>query len=104
VVELAHAGDVACHRMLMDRYWPRRDRPVTLDMPPLRTAGDILSVTTHLWRAIAEGRLTPDQGSALSLVAERSMYMISQSELLKRIEVLERERGRQDATESFEAR
>jgi hypothetical protein len=105
VLELAQAGDVSCLRMLMDRLWPpRRGHPVTLDMPPLKTSSDVLNAIPLLWSATAEGRLTPDEAGQLSLVAERLMQVINQSELLRRIEMLERERERQDATANFETR
>ncbi|HMF25004.1 MAG TPA: hypothetical protein VKG24_23175 [Pseudolabrys sp.] len=50
-----------------------------------------------LLNAITQGHLTPDEASALSLVAERSMAVISQQEILKRIEILEKDRELLDA-------
>ena len=99
VLEKAKAGDDACLRMLMDRLWPpRKGHPFKLDLPPLMTSTDVLNAIISLWRAIAEGHLTPDEASALSLVAERSMEAISRQEILKRIEVLEKDRELRDAT------
>jgi hypothetical protein len=102
VLEKAKAGNDACLRMLMDRLWtPRRGQPVKLDTPPLKTSTDVFNVIIALWDAIAEGRLTPDEASALSLVAERSMAVLSQQEILRRIEVLEKDRELRDATKNF---
>jgi hypothetical protein len=99
VIELAQAGDVSCLRMMLDRLWPpRRGRPVKLDIAPLKTPADLLDAITLLLNAIAQGHLTPDEASALSLVAERSMAVISQQEILKRIEVLEKDRELRNAT------
>jgi hypothetical protein len=99
VLEKAKAGDDACLRMLMDRLWPaRRGQPVKLDMQPLKTPTDVLDAITSLWSAIGQGHFTPEEASALSLVAERSMQVISQQELLKRIEVLEKDQELGDAT------
>jgi hypothetical protein len=98
VLEKALAGNEACLRMLMDRLWrPRRGHPVKLDMPPLKTSTDVLNAIVSLWSAISEGHLTPDEAGALSLVAERSMAIISQQEILKRIEALEKDREIRDA-------
>jgi hypothetical protein len=103
VLEKAKAGDDVCLRMLMDRLWPpRRGQPVKLDTPPLKTSTDVSNVIITLWDAIAEGRLTPDEASALSLVAERSMAVLSHQEILRRIEILEKDRELRDATKSFE--
>lgn len=99
VLEKAKAGDDACLRMLMDRLWPpRKGQPVKLNTTPLKTSADILNAILTLWTAIADGHLTPDEASALSLVAERSMAAISEQETLKRIETLEKDRERRDAT------
>jgi hypothetical protein len=99
VLEKAKAGDDACLRMLMDRLWPpRKGQPVKLNTPPLKTSADVLTAIVTLWTAIANGHLTPDEASALSLVAERSMAVINQQEALKRIEGLEKDQERRDAT------
>jgi uncharacterized protein DUF5681 len=99
VLQLALAGDVSCLRMMLDRLWPpRRGQPVKLDMPPLKTPTDVLSAIRSLWSAIGEGHFTPDEASALSLVAERSMQVIAQQEILKRIEALEKDKELRDAT------
>jgi hypothetical protein len=99
VLQKAKAGDDACLRMLMDRLWPpRKGQPVKLNTPPLKTSADVLTAIVTLWSAIAEGQLTPDEASALSIVAERSMAAISGQEALKRIETLEKDRERRDAT------
>jgi hypothetical protein len=99
LLELAQAGNVAALRMVLDRVWPpRKGQPVKLDMPPLKTSSDVLSAIRSLWSAIGEGHFTPDEASALSLVAERSMAVISQAEILKRVELLEKDRDLRDAT------
>jgi hypothetical protein len=99
VLQKAKAGDDACLRMLMDRLWPpRKGQPVQLNTPPLKTSADVLTAIVSLWSAIAEGQLTPDEASALSIVAERSVAAISGQEALKRIETLEKDRERRDAT------
>jgi hypothetical protein len=71
-------------------------------MPPINDAQDVLLAIASIWTAIREGRLTPDEASALSLVAERSMQVINQQELLKRIEELEKDRELRDAKANFE--
>jgi hypothetical protein len=102
-LQKAKAGNEACLRMLMDRVWPpRKGQPVRLEMAPLKTSTDALNAITSLWTGIAEGRLTPDEAGALSLVAERSMQVINLLEPLKRIEALEKERERRDAKPNFE--
>jgi hypothetical protein len=103
LLDKAKAGDDASIRILMQRLWPaRKGRPVKLDTPPVNTSGDVLNAIVSMWRAIAEGQLTPEEASMLSLVAERTMAAIEQQEERKRVEVLEKDRELRDATK-FEA-
>ena len=103
VLQKAKAGNEACLRMLMDRVWPpRKGQPVKLEMAPLKTSSDVRNAITSLWNGMGEGRLTPDEAGALLLVAERSMQVINQSEVLKRIEALEKEKELRDAKANFE--
>lgn len=89
-IGLGMDGDVACLRMLMDRISPvRKGQPINFDLPPIKTLQDVLSVIPLLWTAIADGRLTPDEVSAMSLFAERSMAAIQLKDVEKRMEALE---------------
>jgi hypothetical protein len=99
LLELARAGNMAALRMVLDRVWPpRKGQPVNVPMPPIHTSEDVLPAIASIWTAIRQGALTPDEASALALVAERSMAVLSQQEILKRIEVLEKDRDLRDAT------
>src|SRR4051794_28464945 len=72
VVELAEEGNVACLRMLLDRIWPvRKGQPVDANMPPINNSQDVPLAITAIWTALRQGRITPDEASALSGVAER---------------------------------
>lgn len=101
VLELAQAGDVTCLRMMLDRLWPvRKGQPVNVVMPPINTPQDVLSAIASIWAAIREGRLTPDEASALSIVIDRSVQAIELHDITKRIAALEKARdkrhGQQD--------
>src|SRR4051812_8090530 len=90
VMELAQAGDVSCLRMLLDRICPlRKGQPLNIDMPPIKTSQDVLATIASVWTAIGDGRLTPEEANALSVVAERSIQAIQLHDVLKRIDALE---------------
>ena len=94
VLELAQAGDVSCLRMMLDRLWPpRKGQPVNIDLPPMKTSQDVLAGIAAVWTAIGDGRLTPDEASAMSLVVERSIQVIQIHDVLKRIDDLEQKMG-----------
>jgi hypothetical protein len=82
VLEQALAGNGSSQRMILDRLWPpRKGQLVNVVMPPINTSQDLLAAIASIWTAIGEGRLTPDEASALSIVVDRSFkqssFMIS---------------------------
>jgi hypothetical protein len=97
VLERALAGDVACLRMMLDRLWPpRKGQPVNVPMPPINTSQDVFPAIASIWTAIREGRLTPDEASALSIVIDRSVQAIELHDIVKRIAALEEARDKRD--------
>jgi hypothetical protein len=95
VLELAQAGDVSCLRMMLDRLWPpRRGQPVHAGIPPINTPEDLFPAIASIWTAIREGRLTPDEASALSIVIERSIQAIELHGITNRIAALEEARDK----------
>jgi hypothetical protein len=65
-------------------------------MPPINNSQDVLSAIASIWSAIREGRLTPDETNALSLVIERSIRVIELQGVEKRIAALEEARSKRD--------
>jgi Family of unknown function (DUF5681) len=99
VSERALAGDVSCLKLLLDRLWPpRKGQPVHTGMPPINTPQDLFPAIASIWTAIREGRLTPDEASALSIVVDRSIQAIELHNITKRIAALEEARDRRDET------
>ena len=92
-VELAEDGNVAALRMLLDRLWPpRKGQPVNLNMPQINSPQDVLSVVAAIWTAVGEGRITPEEASALSGLVDRSIRAVEQQEIIQRLERLEKDR------------
>lgn len=97
VLDLAQAGDVSCLRMMLDRLWPpRKGQPVNVVMPPINTSQDVFPAIASIWTAIREGRLTPDEASALSIVIDRSIQAIELHDIAKRIAALEEAQDKQN--------
>ena len=95
--ELAQAGDVSCLRWILDRLWPpRKGQPVNVAMPPINTSQDVFPAIASIWTAIREGRLTPDEASALSIVIDRSIQAIELHDIAKRIAALEEAQDKQN--------
>jgi hypothetical protein len=95
VLELAQAGDVACLRMILDRLWPlRKGQPVNVVMPPINTPQDVVSAIASIWTGVRDGRLTPEEASALSIVVDRSVQAIELHDITRRIAALEEARDK----------
>ena len=71
-IERALEGDGQALRLCLDRLAPpRRDRPVSFALPPLKEAADARDAFAAVVRAIAEGELTPSEGVTLAgLIAD----------------------------------
>ena len=97
VLEQALAGDVSSQKMILDRLWPqRKGQPVNVVMPPINTSQDLFAAIASIWTAIREGRLTPDEASALSVVIDHSIQAIELHDVTKRIAALEEARDKRD--------
>jgi hypothetical protein len=89
-VELALAGDVTALRLCLDRLMPpRRDRPVTLDLPAISTAADVIGASAALVSAAAAGEVTPSEAAQLARLVEVHVRAIETHELHERIARLE---------------
>jgi hypothetical protein len=97
VLEQALAGDVSSQRIILDRLWPpRKAQPINVTMPRINNSQDALAAIASICTALGEGRLTPDETSALSLVIGRSIQVIELQDVERRIAALEEARDKRD--------
>lgn len=90
-VEMALAGDMAALRLCMDRILPpRKDRPVTFDLPSINSAGDAAAVTSAVLSAVANGEITPVDAGEIGKLVEAYVKAFETAELAERLERLER--------------
>jgi hypothetical protein len=90
VVSAAKAGDPTAMRLCIERLVPvRKGRPVTFDLPPVKTAADIAGAVGELARAMAAGELTTDEASAAASVIEMHRRAIETTEIELRLQKLE---------------
>ena len=90
LVEAARSGDLKAMDMLLSRVWPvRKGRPVTLNLPAIKTTEDLVSAMGAVADAVAGGEITPDEGAAVASVLEAKRRTIETADLAKRIEALE---------------
>jgi hypothetical protein len=72
-IEMALAGDSTAMRLCMDRLLPAlRERPVSVDLPPLNGSQDAVAVSAALIAAVALGEIAPGEAHDIGRLFERS--------------------------------
>jgi hypothetical protein len=90
-VDMALAGDGAALRLCLERIAPpRRDAPVTFDMPPMHSAADAAKAAGAVLRAVADGDLSPSEGALVMALIETYRKTPETCELETRVSVLEK--------------
>jgi hypothetical protein len=93
MVEAAKSGDMTAAAQVLSRIWPiRKGRPISLELPKIDTAADLVAGLGRVADAVAAGDITPDEGQAVSAVLETKRRAIETLELETRIVALEKER------------
>ena len=86
----AKGGDLGAAGILLSRVWPaRKGRPVTLSLPALRTAPDLVLALGAVAGAVGSGELSPEEGQAVAAVLEGVRRAIETTELAERLAAIE---------------
>jgi hypothetical protein len=89
-VDMALSGDGAALRLCLDRIAPpRRDAPVTFDLPPMQSAADAAKAAGAVLAAVADGDLTPQEGAHIMALIETYRRTLETTELEARVVALE---------------
>jgi Family of unknown function (DUF5681) len=89
-IELAKSGDLTALRLCMDRLLPpRRERPVSIDMPKIGAAKDLIAAASALTDAVSAGDLLPGEAAQLSILVGNVAQAISTADLAERLAKLE---------------
>lgn len=95
VIELALEGDTQALRMCLDRLAPpRKDRPVTFELPAIETAADLSRATNALLQAVAVGDLTPAEAADISKSVDAHVRAIQATDLNERLSRIEQQASR----------
>lgn len=89
-VTMALGGDGAALRLCLERIAPpRRDAPVTFDLPRMETARDAAKAAGGVLEAVALGELTPTEGAHIMALVEAFRRTLETTELEARVAALE---------------
>ena len=86
----AKGGDVSAARALLDRLVPpRKERPVKVALPALRSAKEARDALAAVTAAVADGDMLPGEGEALVKLLEAYARTAAAAELEERVAALE---------------
>jgi hypothetical protein len=89
-VKMALGGDATALRLCLERIAPpRRDAPVTFDLPQMETARDAATAAGAVLDAVALGDLTPTEGAHIMALVETYRRTLETTEMEARVAALE---------------
>ncbi len=89
-VAMALGGDASTMRALLDRLVaPRKDRGVTIELPKIEKASDLIAASAAILGAVASGELTPAEASAMSATIGNVAKAIEVAEIEERLRKIE---------------
>lgn len=90
-VNMALEGDTTALRLCLERIAPpRRDAPLTFDLPRMETALDAAKAAGTVLEAVALGDLTPTEGAHVMALVETYRRTLETVEIEIRIAELEK--------------
>lgn len=89
-IEKALKGDTTALRLCLDRIAPpRKDAPVSFNMPNIETAEDAANAARAILNAVAAGDVTPLEAATVMAVVEQFRRTLETTEIEARIAALE---------------
>jgi hypothetical protein len=96
---LALSGDPTAMRIVMDRLCPpRRERTVSLEMPSIKSATDLIAAAAALADAASSGEITPGEAASLSTLVANTAKAVETFELAERLARLEEQMASKGST------
>jgi hypothetical protein len=89
-IGMALAGDPTAMRIVIDRLCPpRRERTISLDLPSIKSATDLIAAAAALTDATAAGDITPSEAASLSTLVGNVAKAVETVEIAARLAKLE---------------
>ena len=90
-IDLALEGDTTALRLCLERIAPpRKDAPISFDLPPMNNASEASLAAASVLNAVSEGEITPLEGASVMGLVENYRRVLEASELEARIAELEK--------------
>jgi hypothetical protein len=83
-------GDTVALRLCLDRLAPpRKDAPITIELPAVASAADAVTASAAVLAAVAAGECTPDEGGRVMALLTAHKTIVEAGDLERRITALE---------------
>jgi len=90
LIRLAKGGDIAAIRMCLDRICPRqRERPLSLELPPMTAPADAVAAMGAIVQAIGDGDLGATEAAGLARVVAGFSQAIAATDQEQRLREIE---------------
>jgi hypothetical protein len=84
-VDLALTGDIPALRLCLDRILPpRKDRPVSFTLTPIKSAQDAAAVVSAVLTGVAAGEITPTEAVEVGKLIDSYVKAYETAELAER--------------------
>jgi hypothetical protein len=89
-IDKALEGDLIALRLCLDRLMPpRKDVPVKIELPPVRTIAEAVEASVAVLAAVGAGEVTPDEGGRVMALLTAHRAIVEAGDLEARIAALE---------------
>lgn len=89
-IEMALSGDGPALRLCLERLAPvRKDAPIAIDLPPVKSAADAVGASATVLAAVAAGDITPGEAGAVMTLLTAHKSIIEVGDLAARVAALE---------------
>ena len=89
-IDKALTGDTIALRLCLDRIAPpRKDAPITVALPAVRSAADAVEASIAVLSAVAGGDITPDEAGRVMALLTAHKAIVEAGDLEARIKALE---------------
>jgi hypothetical protein len=92
-IDKALEGDMTALRLCLERLAPaRKDAPIVIELPPIKTAEDVQEASSRVLQAVGAGDITPDEAGRVMALLTAHRAIVETGELERRIAALEENR------------
>ncbi|WP_339691497.1 DUF5681 domain-containing protein [uncultured Parasphingorhabdus sp.] len=93
-IDAALAGDVQALRLCLTMIAPpRKDSPITMELPKIETVQDAVAASQNVLAAVAAGEVTPDEAARVMALLTAHKQLVETGDIERRLAIIEENRA-----------